>query len=351
MKLQFRQIEPFLKSPDPAVRAILVYGPDGGLVRERAKTLALQVISDLSDPFNAAHLTGDAIESDPARLLDEANARSLMGGRRLVRITDPGEGIASSLKDWLKSNPGPETLIVIEAGDLKPKSALRKLAEDAKNAAALPCYVEEERDLATFIRGAIQEAGMTIQSDAAAWLAANIRGDRQRARMEVEKLILYCGGYGAENAASSSQQKKSITLEDAQNSSGEAGGQNLDDLIYAVMAGRAEQAMTSLRRMLSEGIEPIVLLRSLQNHLARLHLARTLMDLHGQSALEAMKSLNPPIFFKQEDAFKAQLQRFSAPQLRGLLRRIALLEARTKQTGVPVETLCAQTLLTLVKAA
>lgn len=145
--------------------------------------------------------------------------------------------------------------------------------------------------------------------------------------------------------------KKSITLEDAQNSSGEAGGQNLDDLIYAVMAGRAEQAMTSLRRMLSEGIEPIVLLRSLQNHLARLHLARTLMDLHGQSALEAMKSLNPPIFFKQEDAFKAQLQRFSAPQLRGLLRRIALLEARTKQTGVPVETLCAQTLLTLVKAA
>ena len=30
----------FLKSPDPACRAVLVYGPDAGLVSERASALA-----------------------------------------------------------------------------------------------------------------------------------------------------------------------------------------------------------------------------------------------------------------------------------------------------------------------
>jgi DNA polymerase-3 subunit delta len=351
MKLQFRQIEPFLKSPDPSVRAIIVYGPDGGLVRERAKTLGQQVVPDLSDPFNVSHLTGDIVAADPARFLDEANARSLMGGRRLVRITDPGEGIAQPLKDWLKTNPGPDTLIVIEAGDLKPKSALRKLAEDAKNAAALPCYIEDERSLAGFIRDTVREAGFTIQNDALTWLAANIRGDRQRARMEIEKLILYCGGYASENAAQTPQHKKPITLEDAQESSGEAGAQSLDDLVYAVFSGQPGSSAEAFRRLLGEGVEPIVMLRSLQNHLLRLHLVRTQIDLHGISLEEAMKNLNPPIFFKQADQFRAQAGRFSAPQIRNMIRRISLLESRTKQTGVPVETLCAQTFLNLARAA
>ena len=40
MKIQPARIEAFLAKPDAAARAVLLYGPDAGLVRERADKLA-----------------------------------------------------------------------------------------------------------------------------------------------------------------------------------------------------------------------------------------------------------------------------------------------------------------------
>ena len=54
MKLSYRQIEPFVAKPDPAARVILIYGPDAGLVRERAAIIGKSVVADLNDPFNVA---------------------------------------------------------------------------------------------------------------------------------------------------------------------------------------------------------------------------------------------------------------------------------------------------------
>ena len=82
MKLQFKQIEPFVKAPDPKARVILVYGPDDGLVRERAAAMGKTVVADLNDPFNAVTLDAGQLADDPARLMDEALAMSMMGGNR-----------------------------------------------------------------------------------------------------------------------------------------------------------------------------------------------------------------------------------------------------------------------------
>ena len=52
MKLKFREIEPFVKHPNPAARVILVYGPDAGLIKERAEIMGKTIAPDLNDPFN-----------------------------------------------------------------------------------------------------------------------------------------------------------------------------------------------------------------------------------------------------------------------------------------------------------
>ncbi|MCD8497536.1 MAG: hypothetical protein LRZ85_05310 [Alphaproteobacteria bacterium] len=79
MKLAFRDIEPFVKKPDPAARVVLVYGPDSGLMKERAALIGKSVVADLNDPFNVAVLNADDLAEDPARLSDEASAMSMMG--------------------------------------------------------------------------------------------------------------------------------------------------------------------------------------------------------------------------------------------------------------------------------
>lgn len=336
MKLQTRQIEAFLKKPDAGVRAILVYGPDQGLVKERARILGLTIVPDLNDPFNAAHLTGESLESDPARFLDEVNAQSLMGGRRLVRITDPDAKFAVLLKDWLKSKPDDAALVVIEGGDLKPRDAIRKICEEADNAAALPCYIPDERDVTNFVRDLLREKNKTADPDALVWLGSVLKGDRDLIRMEIEKLCLYVA-----------DKPSAITLEEARESCGDIGEQSLDDLIYATFGRDPQKAMSSYGRLLREGTELIIIERSLQNHVRRLLQVRCLYDAGDTDWDGAMKSLQPPVFFKQADKFRAQAGRYSAVFLRKLLARLNELEAQTKKTGTPAEILVGDAVLKL----
>lgn len=337
MKLAFRDIEPFVKNPNKAARVILVYGPDSGLVTERSNIIGKSVVADLHDPFNVAALSASILNDDPARLGDEAGAISMMGGDRLIRIDDGSDKITKLLKDYLE-DPSPSALIVVSAGELSPRSSLRKLCESAKNAAAIPCYVEDERDLSRLIRETFHAANLRADNDAIGWLAANISGDRAKVRSELDKLITYKGS-----------EASPISITDVQAACGAAGAQGFDDLIYAVAGRNTKAAFKAYATLMEEGTAFVAILRSLQNHFRRLHLVKS----HMQNGLEldfALKKLNPPIFFKQSTAFKGQLNTWSLPALNSVMSKLTELEAQCKTTGMPTETLCAQAILAISKS-
>ncbi len=315
------------------MRVILIYGPDSGLMKERAKTIGKSIVEDLNDPFNVATLSPATLAEDPARLSDEASAMSMMGGKRLIRVEEASDKLTTLLKDYLE-NPNDNALIVLEAGELSPRSSLRKFCETADEAAAIPCYIEDERDLTRLIRETCAGAGKQIDQDAVTWLASAIVGDRARARSELEKLLLYKG----------TNDTTQITLQDAQASCGSAGAQNLDDLIYAVADGNAQKALHVYNQLLEEGVVFITIIRTLQNHFRRLHATRCRID-GGEPPAIAMKSLAPPVFFKQQAAFGAQANRWRKTSLERVMARLMDLEAQCKTTGMPVDTLCAQAVL------
>ena len=95
MKLSAQQVERFLRQP--SVPAVLVYGPDQGLVRERVERLIGAVLDDPKDPFRLSELSADALRGDPGRLLDEARALCLAGGRRVVRLRQAGDQVDGRL--------------------------------------------------------------------------------------------------------------------------------------------------------------------------------------------------------------------------------------------------------------
>ena len=159
--LKGRDIDAFLKRRDEKIAAVLIYGPDAGLVRERADKLAATVVSDFKDPFNYIEFADADLKGEPGRLADEAQALSFAGGARVIRVKGAGDATAKAAepllagldKGHLKSN----ALIVIEAGDLAKTSALRKAFEKAKTAAALPCYADGPADVRA-LAGKLREA-------------------------------------------------------------------------------------------------------------------------------------------------------------------------------------------------
>jgi len=336
MKLAFRDIESFVKNPSSVARIILIYGPDNGLMKERSRSISQTLVTDINDPFNVALLDPSILSDDPARLSDEANAMSMMGGHRLIRVESASDKLTPLIKTYLE-HPNDNATIILEAGELSPRSSLRKLCEKDKAAVALPCYIEDERDLARFIREAIQNANQTIDQDALHWLAINISGDRAKVRMEIDKLITYKG-----------DEAGNITLNDVRAACGEAGAQGLDDLVYSVAGRKPIEAFRAYHLLSEEGVNFVVILRALQNHFRKLHLTKIRIE-NGENPARALKMLTPPIFFKQEAAFKAQLNSWSLPVLNTILGRLNALEAECKKTGAPTHTLCYQAILGLSK--
>ncbi len=336
MKIQFRQLEGFIKSPDKASRVILVYGPDSGLASERCDIIGKTIVEDLNDPFNVAALSLSTLIDDPARLMDEANAMSMMGGQRLIKINDGGDKLTVLLKSYLE-NPSESSLVLIKAGELSPRSSLRKLCEGAKNAAAIPCYVEDERDVSRFIRDSLQLENMRADNDAVMWLAANISGDRRKVRSELEKLIIYKG-----------DEASPISIDDAMAACGALGAQGFDDLVYNVGGRSSAKALKAYATLTAEGTVFIAILRALQNHFRRLHMCKSYM-IDGMDIDSAMKKLSPPVFFKQAPMFKSQINSWSLPVLNQVLGKLTDIEVQCKQTGMPAEILCSQAILAISK--
>lgn len=334
MKLQGRAIESFLARPDPRVRAVLVYGPDSGLVAERADTLARGVVADLADPFRVAELPAKAVAADPARLVDEAAALSFTGGRRLIRIREADDPLAAAFAALFKAPPPGDSLIVAEAGDLGARSKLRLAFEAADAGAAVPCYVEDEQALRRVIAELLAGHGLTVDADAQAYLAANLVGDRLIARSEIEKLALYAGP------------QKRIGLEEVRACVGDSASLSLDDPVWAAASGDFAGVDRALGRLFGEGIGPIPVLRTAQRHFQRLHLAAAEVAA-GASAEAVTAGLKPPVFFKLRPAFTAQLRRWTLPQLRQALERLTEAEADCKRSHIPDETLCSRVLFQL----
>lgn len=329
MKLTARDIPGFVKAPPANIYAILIYGPDEGQVREQGTAIGKTVIEDLSDPFNVVEISQEKLLDDPASLLDEACAMSMMGGRRLIRLrglTDKSTKHLAEIVPQLTSN---ENLIVIEAGDLPARSSLRKLFEKEKTTAALPCYVQDEQSLSRFISQALREDGLNIDQDALQLLAANLVGDRAVARGEIQKLALYM--YNAEN--------KTITLKDIEDSIGNSAALSLDDVSQFCASGETAKMDRKMQQIFMEGTNPIAQLRITQNYFRRLHLVKSAME-QGASQDEALKMLRPPLFFKTKPLFIQQLRLWPLKQLNMALEKLTEAEADCKKTGMPPETIC-----------
>ena len=122
--LKAADVDRFIARPDPARPIVLVFGPDAGLVRERAEALIKSSVDDPSDPFSLARLDGDDLAGEPTRLVEEANTMPLFGGRRAVWVKAGSRNFAPAVEALIAS-AAPDCRVVIEAGDLRRNAPLR----------------------------------------------------------------------------------------------------------------------------------------------------------------------------------------------------------------------------------
>lgn len=330
------EVDSWLSRPDENVRIILFYGPDRGLVSERARLFAAKTGLSPDDPFSVVRLDAAEIEQQPGRLVDEARMVPMFSDRRLVWVRNAGahKSLAEDVKA-LAGDPPRDAIVLIEAGDLKKGAGLRAAVEAAGTAMALPCYADEARGVDAVIDEELQKAGMTITLDARQALRRSLGGDRLASRGEVEKLVLYARG------------QTQVTIDDVNLSIGDVAGLSVDEVVDSVLEGKLDLFETSFSRLAASGNQIFPILSAMMRQFQALHAMRGLMDAKGQSAASAVASARPPVFFSRRRTVENALQRWSAEGAARVLERLQNAVLQTRRRPDLAEAITRHTLLAI----
>jgi DNA polymerase-3 subunit delta len=316
--LKTADIEKFIAKPNLPV--VLVYGPDAGLVRERAEALIRASVDDPNDPFAVARLDSETLGANPGRLADEANTVPMFGGKRAVLLkVNSRHNIVPSVEAVL-DDPPRGCRVVIEAGELRKNAPLRTVCEKAKSAAAVPCYVDNAQALAGLIDQEMREASLSLAPDARTLLMSLLGGDRLASRSEIRKLTTYAAG------------KSRVELADVVAVVSDASEIALDSLLDATFAGKTADVEREFNKASGEGSSAGSIVSAALRHVAQLHRMRLMID-KGDSAEFAMMRGAPPVHFSRKAAVETALRQWSAQRLTRAMGQLAeaSFEARKQQ--------------------
>ena len=300
MDIKAAQSDRFLKSP-PGVAAVLLYGSDPGLISERGSALSQLLAGDPKNPGELIRLDDSDLAGDPDRLAVEMRTIPMFGGRKVVRLRAESRLKPELIADLLDGTPLAGVLVV-EGGNLKPDSKLRALFASGSNAAAVACYADDDKSLATLIDDVAARHKLTIGSGVRDHLVSLLGADRGLSRNEVEKLALYAGDVAT------------VSIDDVDAVVGDASELGLDQIAHAAASGAAREALTVSDRAVAAGESPQSIILALLRHFMRLHML-TAAVAAGRPLEGALKSLRPPLHFKAEPLVRTELRSWSLARL------------------------------------
>jgi DNA polymerase III subunit delta len=335
--LKTAEIESFVARPDASRAIVLVFGPDAGLVSERADAIIRASVDDIADPFALVRLDGDMLASDPARLIDEATTMPLFGGRRAIRVRAGSRNIVPAIEGILATAIR-DCRVVIEAGDLKKGAALRNAFERSKTAVAIPCYADGDRDVARLIDEELRADDLAIAPDAREALIPLLGGDRRASRAEIRKLVLYARG------------RERIEIDDVVAVVADASALALDSLVDAAFAGRLADVEKEFTKASIADTAATAIVGAALRHCERLH-ALALDVEAGSSVSDLVERPQSGIHFRRKDAFGKALRAWTPDRLTKAMAMLAeaSLDAR-RQSGLS-ETIAQRTMSLIARSA
>lgn len=328
--LKAHEVERFVARPDISEGVFLVYGPDAGLVREIGQRLTRRFAGDDAGSMNLVTLDGTELDAEPGRLAVEAKTVSLFGEKRVIRVRGAGKALTVALSELLDDPGG--AAIVLEAGNLAPRDALRGLVEGARHGRALPCYPDSEETLLRLINDTFSRAGIRAAPDVATALRDTLGNDREITRRELEKLLLYAA------------ESKQLTRDDVLTLCADNAALVLDEIVDAAGSGHAARLEAALDRALAAAVNPQQLLASALMHFSGLRRWRAEVDT-GRSPREVLDSARPRPHFSRRAALEQQLRLWSDAALAAACDRLYAATADSRRRYGLQESVASRALL------
>lgn len=321
-EIKSHEFETVLQRKPLGFGIFVLYGPDRGLVSERAADIAKRSGVALNDPFSVIKLDSGEVANDPGRLLDEMQSIGLFGGKRLVWLKGAAneKGLIDALQ-ILGQKPVEGSTLIVEAGDLKKGSGTRKVAEASRLIACIACYADDMRSLNALIDIELSQSDLRITPDAREALLDSLGGDRLASRNEIRKLALYCKGEGV------------IEEHHVREIIGDASAISSDDAVDAILSGDRAGFLNAAGKVVQSKTPLFLVLQGCLRQFQLLDAMRSEMDEKKLQPGQAIQNLGRGIHFKRKAVVERALRTWTAPAIAREMNRIqaAILQSRQRQ--------------------
>ena len=293
---------------------ILIYGSNQGYKNQIIK----EVFTNL---FKGEILKFDENEilNNQEEFISNLMNKSLFENEKLIIISRASDKILRFINEIIERNIE-EIKIIINSDNLEKKSKLRNLFEKEKELMCIPFYEDNDKNLSTIAQNFFRQKNIKVSQQTINLLVGRSRGDRGNLNNELNKI---------ENLSIT---KKNIDVEDILKLTNLSENYSIFELAENYLAKNKKQVSKILNENNFANEECILILRTILNRSKRLLKLKENQNQTGNIDL-TISSFKPPIFWKEKDVVKKQIQSWSEDEVKKMIYKMNELEILVKKNS------------------
>jgi len=292
----------------------LFYGSNLGLIEETISKIFKPIFSK-----NIVYHDETEILNNTDQFKEAIFNKSFFENDKFIIINRASNKILDLIKEIIESQIE-DIKIIIKAGVLEKKSKLRSYFEKEKDVVATPFYEDNYQSLSLIIQNFLRVEKINISNENINSIIERSKGNRTNIYNELEKISSYL------------RSKKNINLQDLLKLTNLAEDYNVSELVEQCLSKNVKRTINILNENNQNTDENILILRSFLGKLKRLKILKINLE-NTRNIDEVIASAKPPIFWKEKNLVKQQLNNWSLKDIKFLLNTVNDLELIIKKNN------------------
>ena len=244
-------------------------------------------------------------------------SKSFFEKEKLIIINRATDKIKDIIEEIIDKNIG-DLIIVLNSNILDKKSKLRNLFEKNNKTICIPFYEDNNQTLSIIVNNFFKEKKIPISREIINLITSRSRGDRQNLNNELEKIDSFIIN------------KSKINSMDIMKLTNLAENYNVSELIDTCLSKNKSKTVKILNENNYSIEDCILIIRSFLIKSKRLF--KLCKEIEGEKNIDAViASFKPPIFWKDKEIVKQQIQNWSYENVEKLIYEINEVELLIKK--------------------
>jgi len=290
----------------------LLYGSNKGLIEETIKNILKPSLTGNIYTYDESEILND-IENFKETIFN----KSFFENEKLIIVNRVSEKIKIIMEEIIEKDLR-DIFIILTSGVLEKKSKLRNFFEKNKELIIVPFYEDNNQTLSLIAQKFFQEKGIKISQQNINLIIERSKGERTNLKNELEKIENFYVN------------KKKIDIEDILKLTNLAENYSMSELVDNCLTRNKKKTFNIINENNFSAEDNILLLRTFLYKLKRLRKIKYNMKITN-SIETVISSYKPPIFWKEKEIIKQQIQIWSYEKIQELIINVNKLELLTKK--------------------